>query len=72
MANAKPSSPGRNIDNATSGMEINIPKEQVVGINEQGITVRRTVMQNGNVREIQVFPGDHPDAKPFPKAKKES
>ena len=69
MANANPSRSGGNLNTATSKMEISIPKEQKVGIYAQGDTVRRTIMQNGNVLERHVFAGDHPDAKPFPKAK---
>ena len=67
MANANASRPG--IDTATSKMELSIPKEQKVGINEAGETVRRTIMENGNILERRVFAGDHPDAKPFPKTK---
>jgi len=69
MANANPSGMGRNINTATSGMEMNIPTGSSVGINEQGDTVTRTVMANGNIREDHCFPGDHPNAKPLPKAK---
>ena len=72
MANANPSSPGRrDLNTATSGMEINILKDEKVGVNDDGVVVRRTTMSNGNVRETQVFKGDHPDAKPFPIEKAE-
>lgn len=72
MADANPSRPGSSLDNATSRMEVAVPINTEVGINKDRDVVRRVTLSNGNLIETQVFPGDHKDVKPFPKAKSEA
>lgn len=69
MADAKPSRPGVN---PTGGnLEINIPKDVKIVKKDDGEVVRRTEFAGGTIRETNVFPGDHKDAKPLPKPKAE-
>ena len=73
MANARPSRPGNSNPIAdTSKMEPQIPVDITVGINEDGQTDRRKILDNGNIIDTHVFPGDFPNAEKFAKPKSEA
>lgn len=73
MADANPSRPGNSNPNAdTSKMEPQIPLDVTVGINKDGDVVRRKVLENGNIIDTHVFPGDFPNAEKFAKPKSEA
>ena len=63
MANARASRPGKKPSGPQG--EINIPEGSVIGRLPDGRVVARTTYSTGNVKDISLFPDDHPNAKPF-------